>query len=102
MGKRFPCLLLVFLLLICPGSGLGEMNFPHNLSSQEALLHAVAETAKEEGKKTVLCLMAGSDMLIMSGLMGMYPILFSVTGIPFSVFKSFLSSVIINLKKSYL
>ena len=30
--------------------------------SQEALLHAVAETAKEEGKKTVLCLMAGSDM----------------------------------------
>jgi hypothetical protein len=44
-------------------------------------------------------MMAGSDMLIMSGLMGMYPILFSVTGIPFSVFKSFLSSVIINLKK---
>lgn len=38
MGKRFPCLLLVFLMLICPGSGLGEMNFPHNLSSQEALL----------------------------------------------------------------
>ncbi|HCE73894.1 MAG TPA: glycosyl hydrolase, partial [Lachnospiraceae bacterium] len=30
--------------------------------SQEALLHAVAETAKEEGKKTILCLMAGSDM----------------------------------------
>ena len=30
--------------------------------SQEALLHAVAQTAKEEGKKTVLCLMAGSDM----------------------------------------
>jgi beta-glucosidase len=30
--------------------------------SQQALLHAVAETAKEEGKKTVLCLMAGSDL----------------------------------------
>ena len=31
-------------------------------ASQEALLHAVAQTAKAEGKKTVLCLMAGSDM----------------------------------------
>ena len=30
--------------------------------SQQALLHAVAQTAKEEGKKTVLCLMAGSDL----------------------------------------
>ena len=30
--------------------------------SQEALLHAVAQKAEEEGKKTVLCLMAGSDM----------------------------------------
>lgn len=30
--------------------------------SQEALLHAVAQTAREEGKKTVLCLMAGSDL----------------------------------------
>ena len=30
--------------------------------SQEALLHAVAQAARENGKKTVLCLMAGSDM----------------------------------------
>ena len=30
--------------------------------SQEALLHAVAQAARENGKTTVLCLMAGSDM----------------------------------------
>ncbi|MBQ4176192.1 MAG: glycoside hydrolase family 3 C-terminal domain-containing protein [Lachnospiraceae bacterium] len=30
--------------------------------SQEALLHAVAQASRENGKKTVLCLMAGSDM----------------------------------------
>jgi beta-glucosidase len=31
-------------------------------ASQQALLHAVASQAKEDGKKTVLCLMAGSDL----------------------------------------